>query len=76
MGNKKRLKYIDMGKAVAMLFVVFGHINLFCIYGQNLLDKCKVSHYTSILQLTLFMFLSGLVLSSKYIRLSDFVQEL
>ena len=71
LSQKIRLHYLDRGKAVAMLFVVFGHINLFCIYGNEMINGCKVSNYTSILQLTLFMFLSGIVVSTEGLTIRE-----
>lgn len=59
-----------------MLFVVFGHINLFCIYGNDQISICKISYYTSILQLTLFMFLSGFVTSSKPLEYKAAIKQL
>lgn len=74
--TKHRLQYIDQGKAVAMLFVVFGHINLFEVYGDGNISTCLVSKYTSIVQLTLFMFLSGLVASSTPLRHKEAIIQL
>lgn len=74
--TKHRLQYIDQGKAVAMLFVVFGHINLFGVYGDCNISTCLVSKYTSIVQLTLFMFLSGLVASSTPLRHKEAIIQL
>lgn len=59
-----------------MLFVVYGHINLFGIYGNELITTCQVSKYTSILQLPLFMFLSGLVASSSPIAYKQVIPQL
>ena len=74
--TKCRLQYIDLGKAIAMLFVVFGHINLFGIYDDEHISNCQVSKYTSILQLTLFMFLSGLVSSSSPLGYKEAIKQL
>lgn len=74
--TKCRFQYIDLGKAIAMLFVVFGHINLFGIYGDEHISTCQVSKYTSILQLTLFMFLSGLVASSSPLGYKEVIKQL
>lgn len=62
---KKRLHYIDRAKAIAMICVVFGHVNLFCYYGFGNVDICKVNNVTVLFQLPLFMFLSGLVVTTK-----------
>lgn len=74
--RNNRLQYIDLGKAIAMLFVVFGHINLFGIYGDEHISTCQVSKYTSILQLILFMFLSGLVASSSTLVYREAISQL
>ena len=64
--SAKRIGYIDRAKAIAMICVVYGHINLFCFYGWGMdIDKCKIYALTSIFQLPLFMFISGLVVSTK-----------
>ena len=74
--KNNRLQYIDLGKAIAILFVVFGHINLFGIYGDEYISTCQVSKYTNILQLTLFMFMSGLVAFSSPLGYKEAIKQL
>lgn len=62
----KRIGWIDRAKAIAMICVVYGHINLYDYYGWGLnIENCKIYSLTAIFQLPLFMFLSGLVASTK-----------
>lgn len=62
--QRRRLLYIDRAKAIAMICVVFGHINLFDYYGSQdygnggPVDICRIFGYTALFQMPLFIFLS------------------
>lgn len=67
-----RLLYIDRAKAIAMLSVVFGHVGLYWYNGFDTdMNYCRVSHFTNMCQLPLFMYLSGLVVSTKRISINE-----
>lgn len=71
--HQARLKYIDRAKAVAMLCVVFGHINLFDYYGIQSFNTCKVFGITALFQMPLFIFLSGLVVKIKIRKIDEII---
>ena len=58
--KKKRFEYIDAMRGIAILFIVFGHISLFC-YGVNIENLSSYRGLTSLLQLPMFFFVSGFV---------------
>lgn len=60
-----------------MMCVVFGHVNLFDYhgFGENL-SICKISSITGIFQLPLFIFLSGLVVTTKKRSMSEFASQI
>lgn len=78
----KRLKYIDRAKAIAMLCVVFGHINLFDYYGSQgygnggPVDMCRVFGLTALFQMPLFIFLSGMVISTKSRTIKETIRQI
>lgn len=76
--EKRRILYIDRAKAIAMICVVLGHINLFDYYGygNTNTDDCKIYALTSLFQLPLFMFLSGLVVSTRRRTFIDFIRQI
>lgn len=61
--EKKRLEYLDAMRGVAILFIVFGHIPLYC-YGVAETDSFSSFRlFTSTVQLPLFFFISGFLFS-------------
>lgn len=58
----KRLDYIDAMRGVAILFVVFGHIPMYC-YGIANEHLSSFRALTSLLQMPMFFFVSGFVLN-------------
>ena len=63
MENKgKRLEYIDVMRGFAILFIVFGHIPLYC-YGITNEQLSSFRALTSLLQLPMFFFVSGFVIN-------------
>lgn len=62
-----RYEYIDALRGIAILFIVFGHIPMFC-YGLS--EAAQLSSFralTSMVQLPLFFFISGFLFSVKII---------
>lgn len=57
----QRLEYIDQLKGLAMLLVVIGHIIVFCGLGY---DNIFIRNIT-MMNMPLFFFLNGLVISEK-----------
>lgn len=75
--QKKRLHYIDRAKAIAMICVVFGHVNLFDYFGfGDNLNICKVCSITGIFQVPLFIFLSGLVVTTKKRNINEVASQI
>ena len=75
--QKIRYQYIDRAKAIAIMGVVFLHVNTYCF--DNFRTDFSYSTLCSFLHLyqqPLFMFLSGLVASSKIIGLKDLPNEI
>lgn len=62
--GRKRLEYIDAMRGFAILFIVFGHIPLYC-YGVANEQLSSFRALTSLLQLPMFFFVSGYVLNSE-----------
>ena len=60
--KRKRLDYIDAMRGFAILFIVFGHIPLYC-YGIADEQLSSFRALTSLLQLPMFFFVSGFVLN-------------
>lgn len=58
----KRLDYIDAMRGVAILFVVFGHIPMYC-YGIANEHLSSFRALTSLLQMPMLFFVSGFVLN-------------
>lgn len=58
--KRKRLEYIDAMRGFAILFIVFGHIPLYC-YGIADEQLSSFRALTSLLQLPMFFFVSGFV---------------
>ena len=62
-----RYEYIDALRGIAILFIVFGHIPMFC-YGLS--EAAQLSSFralTSMVQLPLFFFISCFLFSVKII---------
>lgn len=62
--GRKRFEYIDAMRGFAILFIVFGHIPLYC-YGITNEQLSSFRALTSLLQLPMFFFVSGYVLNSE-----------
>lgn len=62
--KRKRLEYIDAIRGFAILFIVFGHIPLYC-YGITNEQLSSFRALTSLLQLPMFFFVSGFVINSE-----------
>lgn len=60
--KRKRLEYIDAMRGFAILFIVFGHIPLYC-YGITNEQFSSFRALTSLLQLPMFFFVSGFVIN-------------
>lgn len=58
--QRKRLEYIDAMRGIAILFIVFGHIQTYC-YGIASEHLPSFRALTSLLQLPMFFFVSGFV---------------
>lgn len=56
--QRKRLEYIDAMRGIAILFIVFGHIQTYC-YGITSEHLSSFRALTSLLQLPMFFFVSG-----------------
>ena len=65
---KPHYNYINRAKALAIFFVVIGHVWYFCINGCEHIDKPR---FFSIFQMPLFMLLSGLLCKFKFETFSD-----
>ena len=63
----KRLDYIDAMRGVAILFVVFGHIPMYC-YGIANEHLSSFRALTSLLQMPMFFFVRLCVESSKNVN--------
>lgn len=61
----KRLDYIDALRGLAILFIVFGHIPMYCYHTGDTFTSCR--SFTSLVQLPIFFFVSGFVF-----RIKDF----
>lgn len=58
---KKRLEYIDIAKAIAIISVVAGHVLLYDLYGGEHIGRSSLMNVFGSYHNFLFMFLSGLV---------------
>ena len=75
--EKKRYRYIDAAKGIAIFFVVMGHV-IFLTMAQEPADVqiYKGFGFIGISHMPLFMFLSGLVVSSHYVSAKNLFQTL
>lgn len=64
----KRLDYIDALRGLAILFIVFGHIPMYCYHIGDTFTSCR--SFTSLVQLPIFFFVSGFVLKIKNISIT------
>lgn len=64
----KRLDYIDALRGLAILFIVFGHIPMFCYHTGDTFTSCR--SFTSLVQLPIFFFVSGFVFKIKNISIT------
>lgn len=62
--KQKRIAYIDAMRGIAILFIVFGHIPLYC-YGVSERPIPSFRTFTSLVQIPMFFFVSGFVLSER-----------
>lgn len=75
--KKVHYQYIDRAKAIAIMGVVFLHVNTYCL--DNFRTELAYSSLCSFLHLyqqPLFMFLSGLVASSKVLSIKNLPNEM
>lgn len=56
----KRFEYMDALRGMAILFIVFGHIPMYC-YGAKAEQLSSFRVFTSMVQIPLFFFISGFV---------------
>lgn len=54
----KRFEYIDAFRGLAIIFIVFGHIPLYC-YGESSNSLISYRLFTSMVQIPMFFFVSG-----------------
>lgn len=59
----KRFDYIDALRGLAMLFIVFGHIPMYCYHTDD--NFTSYRNLTSLVQLPIFFFVSGFVFRIK-----------
>lgn len=64
---RDRLVYIDALRALAILFIVFGHLPMYA-YGEAHRELISVRSFTSMVQIPLFFFISGFLYSTKWIK--------
>lgn len=64
----KRLDYIDALRGLAILFIVFGHIPMYCYHTGDTFTSCR--SFTSLVQLPIFFFVSGFVFKIKNISIT------
>lgn len=62
-----RYEYIDALRGIAILFIVFGHIPMFCYGLSEAVHFSSFRAFTSMVQLPLFFFISGFLFSVKTI---------
>lgn len=62
--STKRFEYIDAMRGIAILFIVFGHIPLYC-YGIGTEELSSFRKFTSMVQIPLFFFVSGFLFKIK-----------
>lgn len=63
----KRYEYIDALRGIAILFIVFGHIPMFCYGLPETAQLTSFRIFTSMVQLPLFFFISGFLFNVKII---------
>ena len=59
-----RFIYIDLLRGIAILFIVFGHIPMYC-YGGGASHLPSFRAFTSMVQLPIFFFVSGFVCNTE-----------
>lgn len=59
----KRFDYIDALRGLAILFIVFGHIPMYCYHIGD--EFTSIRSFTSLVQLPVFFFVSGFVFGIK-----------
>lgn len=59
----KRFEYIDALRGLAILFIVFGHIPMYCYHTDETFTSCR--SFTTLVQLPIFFFVSGFVFKIK-----------
>lgn len=62
--QNNRFIYIDLLRGIAILFIVFGHIPMFC-YGDGASHLPSFRAFTSMVQLPIFFFVSGFVCNTE-----------
>lgn len=71
----QRLEYIDLGKAIAIISVVIGHVLLFDLYGTDNIRRSDLMSCVSSYENNLFIFLSGIV-SVTFIQIESILYDL
>lgn len=71
--STKRFEYIDAMRGIAILFIVFGHIPLYC-YGIGTEELSSFRKFTSMVQIPLFFFVSGFLFKIK--PLSTYLEKI
>lgn len=61
---KPRIYYLDAIKGIAILFIIYGHIPMYS-YGEGWTELASFRPMTSLVQLTMFFFVSGFLFNSE-----------
>lgn len=62
---KQRFEYIDAFRGLAIIFIVFGHIPLYC-YGESGGNLTSYRLFTSMIQIPMFFFISGFLFRGNF----------
>jgi len=73
---EERLHYIDYSKAVAIFFVVLGHVLLFVMSGEKSPVLGYLTEWIYSFHMPLFVFLSGLVIRTSFMNNSEIISDL
>lgn len=73
----KRIEYIDQAKGLAMFLVVMGHLYYFSIINQEASEHHPLFEVVlQLLQMPLFVFMSGMVINTKFKTMKEIFQDL
>ena len=73
--QNNRFIYIDLLRGIAILFIAFGHIPMFC-YGDGTSHLPSFRAFTSMVQLPIFFFISGFVCNTEKMLIEGGVKRL